>query len=89
MKRVLFAFVFASILLSFGLANAMTFQVSVDNTWTDGVNDYIKAGNDFVITVSADNPDADRTGISMPLAFYMTGDATAWTLNSTADGPGP
>ena len=88
MKRVLFAFVFASILLSFGLANAMTFQVSVDNTWTDGVNDYIKAGNDFVITVSADNPDADRTGISMPLAFYMTGDATAWTLNPTADGDG-
>jgi hypothetical protein len=81
MKRVLFAFVFASILLSFGLANALTFEVSVPATafWDDGGTPTIKAGATFNVNVGMDNPDGfDRTGMSIPWTFYMTGDATTW-----------
>lgn len=77
MKRVLFSLVFASILLSFGLSNAMTVQTFVDPSYYwDG--DKLKAGQAFVLEIQMDNPDADRTGLSLPLAFYMTGDASTW-----------
>lgn len=84
MKRVLFAFVFASILLSFGLANAMTFQASIPSSglFNEGGTDYVKAGANIEIDVAFDNPDGyDRSGFSIPLTFYMSGDATTWTTS--------
>jgi len=80
MKRVLFTFVFASILfLSFGLANAMVFDCQVDASyfWTANT---INANTEFVVEVMFDNDALNRGGFSMPLAFYMTGDYTSWTL---------
>jgi len=81
MKRVLFAFVFASILLSFGLINAMTVTADIPDGgsfWIDGTTPTLKAGNQFVLHIGMDNPDADRVGMSIPLTFYMFGDANTW-----------
>lgn len=82
MKRVLFSFVFAAIVLSFGLANGMTINASVDPGyfWNDGVEDFIKANTGFTIDINMDNSDQfDRVGMSIPLTFYMTGDVTTFT----------
>ena len=92
MKRVLFAFVFASILLSFGLVNAMTVTADIPDGgafWDDGGTPTLKAGNTFVLHIMMDNPDADRVGMSIPFTFYMTGDATTWGTESITAGADP
>nr|MBN2277650.1 T9SS type A sorting domain-containing protein [candidate division Zixibacteria bacterium] len=81
MKRVLFTLVFASLLLSFGLAYGMSIVPSVPDSfkWDDGGTMKIKAGQEFYIDISIANsgstgdPDTDKAGISMPFQFYGTG----------------
>ena len=83
MKRVLFTFVFASLLLSFGLASAMTVQpyIAPGSLWDDGGVYKIKLGTNFKVEIQMDNPDGfGRATISMPLTFYGSAGITGWTL---------
>ncbi|PKK83873.1 MAG: hypothetical protein CVT49_06375 [candidate division Zixibacteria bacterium HGW-Zixibacteria-1] len=68
--------------LMFGTAGAMTVEPYINPAylWDDGGTMAIRAGQNFEIEIQMDNPDGfSRSGMSIPLRFYMTGDVTSWT----------
>jgi len=82
MKRLSLFLALSFCLLSFGLANAINFDVIVDNSymWDDGGTMKIVAGQDFKMELQMQNNDGvDWVGYSMPFKFYAEGDIAAWT----------
>ena len=89
MKRLSLLLALSFCLLSFGLANAINFDVVVDPAyqWNDGTNDYTLAGQDFKLELQMQNNDGvDWVGYSMPLHIYADGDIAAWSYVAQSGG---
>ncbi|RKX26292.1 MAG: hypothetical protein DRP46_11035, partial [Candidatus Zixiibacteriota bacterium] len=74
--------IFAIIAFAWGTAGAATIEPYIDPAylWDDAGKAAISANENFVVEIRMDNPDNDRTGMSLPLTFYMTGDIDTWNI---------
>ena len=74
--------IFAIIAFAWGAAGAATIEPYIDPAylWDDAGKAAISANENFVVEIRMDNPDNDRTGMSLPLTFYMTGDIDTWNI---------
>jgi hypothetical protein len=87
MKRLSLLFTLSIVLLSFGLANAISFEVEVDPSKTfvhpDDMNTYYMGGTAVYLDIKmANNDGIDHTGFSQTHKFYSTnGDGTPIVWN--------
>lgn len=68
--------------LMWDIAGAMTVEPYINPAymWDDGGTPTIQPNQNFFVEIMMDNPDGfDRTGMSIPLTFYISGDLSSWT----------